>query len=106
MLKAGQTTVACARCGHSNTLGVSTCAKCNTPFSDQSALTAQDGGTNNQAVSFQDIQIPSPGTVLAGRYEIIETLGAGGMGAVFKVFDRRLTRIVALKTIHPHLAAT
>jgi tetratricopeptide (TPR) repeat protein/predicted Ser/Thr protein kinase len=48
----------------------------------------------------------SPGTVLAERYEIIQTLGAGGMGAVYKVFDRRLTRVVALKTIHPQLAAT
>jgi tetratricopeptide (TPR) repeat protein/predicted Ser/Thr protein kinase len=47
-----------------------------------------------------------PGTVLADRYEVIDTLGVGGMGAVYKVFDRRLTRVVALKTIHPELAAT
>jgi predicted Ser/Thr protein kinase/tetratricopeptide (TPR) repeat protein len=47
-----------------------------------------------------------PGAVLADRYEVIDTLGVGGMGAVYKVFDRRLTRAVALKTIHPELAAT
>jgi len=50
--------------------------------------------------------IPLPGDVLADRYEVIDTLGVGGMGAVYKVFDRRLTRVVALKTIHPELAAT
>ena len=46
------------------------------------------------------------GTVLAGRYQVIQTLGVGGMGAVYKVFDQELSRIVALKTILPELAAT
>src|SRR5262249_61202720 len=49
--------------------------------------------------------LPS-GTVLAERYQIIDTLGVGGMGAVYRVFDRQLTRVVALKTILPELAST
>ncbi|MGI8962480.1 MAG: tetratricopeptide repeat protein [Bryobacteraceae bacterium] len=45
-----------------------------------------------------------PGSVLAGRYEILQQLGEGGMGAVYKVRDHELDRIVALKVIRPDLA--
>ena len=41
-----------------------------------------------------------------GNYEIVGVIGQGGMGAVFKGFDRSLNRFVAIKMLLPHLAAS
>ncbi|MHC4991896.1 MAG: protein kinase domain-containing protein [Planctomycetota bacterium] len=46
----------------------------------------------------------SPGTRL-GTYEIVSTLGAGGMGEVYRAHDQRLSRDVAVKVLPEEVAS-
>ena len=46
-----------------------------------------------------------PGAVFAGRYEVKEILGAGGMGVVYRAFDRELQEPVAIKTLRAEALA-
>jgi HAMP domain-containing protein/predicted Ser/Thr protein kinase len=46
-----------------------------------------------------------PGTVFANRYEVKEVLGMGGMGVVYRAFDRELQEAVAIKTLRPEALA-
>ena len=39
--------------------------------------------------------------LLAGRYELIEKIGEGGMAVVYKGKDRLLNRYVAIKILRP-----
>ena len=44
------------------------------------------------------------GTTFAERYDFIEELGTGGMGGVYKVFDKKIKEEVALKILKPEIA--
>ena len=47
-------------------------------------------------------QILTPGHKL-GRYTVIEPIGSGGMGAVYRARDEKLERVVAIKILSPGL---
>jgi serine/threonine protein kinase len=61
-------------------------------------------GSQGDATGIQQLHL-QPGDILAGRYEIKEQIGAGGMGAVYRVHDQNRAEDIAIKVLLPSLTA-
>jgi len=90
--------IECPKCHFENPDETLYCGKCATPLS-----TSQDSPVT-ATLETPKVDL-STGSMFAGRYQIIEVIGIGGMGTVFKAFDKKLNEEVALKLIKPHVAS-
>jgi len=51
-------------------------------------------------------QVPDAGAALDGKYEMLDQLGTGGFGTVYRARHRALDTMVAVKVLHSHLLAS
>jgi serine/threonine-protein kinase len=89
----------CSKCAFENSPGLVYCGRCGTRL---------EGAKDIAASPTLTIEYPkailAKGSLLAGRFEVQEEIGTGGMGTVYKVIDRKINEEMALKILKPEIA--
>ncbi len=89
----------CPHCLYENPPHASCCGRCGAPL-----LSGEENSpspTMTLKVPFRELEI---GSTFAERYRVIEDLGKGGMGRVYKALDQEINEIIALKVLRPEIS--
>jgi hypothetical protein len=83
------------------------CPKCNAENRDDSkhcgncAAPLGPGAASQTKTLETPVRVLKPGTLIAGKYRIVEEVGAGAMGVVYKAEDPKLKRTAGLQPFCP-----
>jgi serine/threonine protein kinase/tetratricopeptide (TPR) repeat protein len=111
----------CPICQFDNPADTVFCAKCGTEIDERVSESEESGpsaknsnlrigakGTDPKISVTRTLETTpkglGKGELFAGRFELIEELGSGGMGKVYRAFDKKIGEEVAIKLLHPEIA--
>jgi serine/threonine protein kinase/Flp pilus assembly protein TadD len=89
----------CPQCDLENPSDSRFCSRCGAKITPSGKITLSRESLRSLTKEFKI------GSTFAGRYMIIEDLGKGGMGSVYKVLDKEVEEKIALKLLNPEIAA-
>ncbi len=89
--------IQCPKCHSDNTDSARFCSNCATPLPSQEVSVTKTLETPTRKLAL--------GSIFAERYEILDELGKGGMGEVYRIRDEKLDEEMALKVLKPEIAA-
>jgi len=90
----------CPKCNFVNLPNARFCSNCATTLSNSDEISPPKRDISR--TSIKELVI---GSTFAGRYQVIEKVGEGGMGRVYRVLDKEIEEEVALKLIKHEIAA-
>ncbi len=90
----------CPKCRSENPADSSFCSKCGSPLLSSKQIL--DSHTKTLEMPSGEL---TRGSTFAERFEVIEELGKGGMGQVYRVFDKKIDEEVALKVLNPEVSS-
>src|SRR5512135_1211358 len=91
----------CSKCQAENPQDTRFCGRCAAPLTPEAASSL----SSTVIMAAPPLRELAPGETFAGRYQVIEDLGKGGMGRVYKVYDTEVREKLALKLLNPEIAA-
>ena len=101
--------IKCPKCQTENPETARFCLDCGIQLVRGHEPNSPEFGIVSPKLRTETLQAPvrelTTGSTFAGRYQIIEELGKGGMGKVYKVFDTKIKEKIALKLIKPEIAS-
>jgi len=90
----------CLKCNYENPSDSSFCSKCGTQLIPSKEVSVSP--TKTMETPMKEL---TRGRTFAGRYDVVEELGRGGMGKVYRVIDNKIDEEMALKLLNPEIAA-